>query len=408
VTTSMTPTHGEPVRHASRRVSDGDHERWLPDPSWPVPPRGWQLWAAAGSAARPGRPARDRPVEIEDGSNSHSGPPIDETVDVMSEMPPLAVLEDASFTLPTRPSARVDHERVDLLADRPARRAPEGTVAGFTVLAALVLFSCFVGGLTGGLIVIGVSTLLSASAALVQGHLSLSRVGGQRGAGVLLGAAVTALILGSVATHDRRPGVEVLPGAPVPVSSDTDRSVAYAAAPVSVPVPATSVASDTSAPRAIASPGVAAATARPATAVPSVANVPTVPNVATGPTEPVVRATDIPAAAAARSEATRLASGSPAGGTALTLQPDALSPKETEDDPAGTVGQAPKSPTGPQAPKGAKDAKVKDAKTKDAKTKDAKAKAKDANGKDAKAAKAAENAGAEAGARRGVAALPVR
>lgn len=143
---------------------------------------------------------------------------MDHTDDVTSEMPRLADLEEASFTLPTRPSALVDLERVDLLADRPARRVPEGALAGFAVLGALVLFACLVGGLTGGLIVIGVSTLLAASAALVRGHLSLSQVGGQRGAGLLLGAAVTALIVGSVATHDRRPGVEVLPSAPVPVT----------------------------------------------------------------------------------------------------------------------------------------------------------------------------------------------
>ena len=120
MTTSMTPTHGDPLRHGSRPLSDGDHERWLPDPSWPVPPRGWQLWAAAGSTARPGRAGTVDSGPIDDESNSHTRPRIDDTVDVKSEMPYLAVLEDASFTLPTRPSALVDHERVDLLADRPA------------------------------------------------------------------------------------------------------------------------------------------------------------------------------------------------------------------------------------------------------------------------------------------------
>ena len=222
MTTSMTPTHGDP-------------ERWLPDPSWPVPPRGWQLWAAAGSVARAERPEDVGVGRLQDGSEPHAGPRIDHTGDVKSEMPCSAALENASFTLPTRPSAMVDDGRVDLLADRPARRIPEGALAGFAVLGALVLFSCLVGGLTGGLIVIGVSTLLAASAALVRGHLSLSQVGGQRGAGLLLGAAVTALIVGSVATHDRRPGVEVLPSAPVPVSSErvTDTSTAYAAVPSS-------------------------------------------------------------------------------------------------------------------------------------------------------------------------------
>ena len=126
MTTSMTPTHGDPLRHGSRPLSDGDHERWLPDPSWPVPPRGWQLWAAAGSTARPGRAGNVDSGPIDDESNSHPRPLIDETVDVKSEMPSLAVLEDASFTLPTRPSARVDHQRVDLLADRPAATGPRG------------------------------------------------------------------------------------------------------------------------------------------------------------------------------------------------------------------------------------------------------------------------------------------
>src|SRR6476661_7111082 len=222
----MTPTHGDPLRHGSRPLSEGDHERWLPDPSWPVPPRGWQLWAAAGSTARPGRAGNIDSRPIDDESNSHPRPRIDDTVDVKSEMPYLAVLEDASFTLPTRPSALVDHGRVDLLADRPARRVPEGAVAGFAVLGALVLFSCLVGGLTGGLIVMGVSTLLAASAALVRGHLSLSRVGGQRGAGLLLGAAVVALMAGSVAAHDRPAGVRGVSTALVPVSAVSTESSA--------------------------------------------------------------------------------------------------------------------------------------------------------------------------------------
>jgi hypothetical protein len=327
LTTSMTPTHGDPLRHGSRSVCDGDPERWLPDPSWPVPPRGWQLWAAAGSSARPGRAGDVGVVLSEDESMPRVGASMDHTVDVKSDMRHSAVLEDASFTLPARPSALVDHERVDLLADRPTRRAPEGALAGFAVFGALVLFSCLVGGLTGGLIVIGVSTLLAASAALVRGHLSLSQVGGQRGAGLLLGTAVAALIVGSVATHERRSGVELLPSAPVPVSSVhvTDHVTAYAAVP-------------------------------PAQSAPSV--------------EPP-------------------RSGEPVGGRPLTLEPDALSPEAAA--PSGgrgskgpTVDQGSKGITvgkDSKASKGStkgsstsKDAKTKGAKTKGAKAKGAKAK----------------------------------
>jgi len=311
-------------------------------------------------------------------------------VDVTSEMPCLAVLEDPSFTLPTRPSALVDHERVDLLADRPARRVPEGAVAGFAVLGALVLFSCLVGGLTGGLIVIGVSTLLAASAALVRGHLALSRVGGQRGAGLLLGAAVTALILGSVATHDRRPGVEVLPSAPVPVSSDhvTDTHTAYAAVPRTPS--ATSVASTAPTPRAVRSTEAAAAAAGPTTVVPTVPTVPTQPAESD---EPVVSVSDVTPAATPRADASALASGPTTGGEALTLKPDALSPSAVApaggtDDKGGKSGKAGKgaksgkAPKNPKTSKAAKDTTAKDGKTKCAKNKGAQNKgAKGTNGK---------------------------
>ena len=314
MTTSMTPTHADP-------------ERWLPDPSWPVPPRGWQLWAAAGSVARAERPEDVGVARLQDESEPHAGPRIDHTGAVKSEMPCSGALENASFTLPTRRSAMVDDGRVDLLADRPARRIPEGALAGFAVLGVLVLFSCLVGGLTGGLIVMGVSTLLAASAALVRGHLLLSQVGGQRGAGLLLGAAVTALIVGSVATHDRRPGVEVLPSAPVPVSSEhvTDTSTAYAAVP-----PSHAAASVT--------PSVAATTASGPVRTP----------VASAPDEPVVPVVDATPEAAPRADTTVAASGSTAGGQALTLSPDALSP--AADAPTGV--------TDPKASKSGKDPKT--------------------------------------------------
>ncbi|MEW1952426.1 hypothetical protein [Terrabacter sp. NPDC080008] len=140
----------------------------------------------------------------------------------MSEMSGPTAPDDASFTLPARPGVLLldHHERVDLLAGDPApRRLPEGTASGFAVLAALVLFSCLVGGVTAGLVVIGVSSLLAVSAALVTGNLALVRVGGQRGANLLLGVGAAALILGSVISEQDRPTPEVAAGTPVPVSS---------------------------------------------------------------------------------------------------------------------------------------------------------------------------------------------
>jgi hypothetical protein len=248
----------------------------------------------------------------------------------------------------------VDDGRVDLLADRPARRIPEGDLAGFAVLGALVLFSCLVGGLTGGLIVMGVSTLLAASAALVRGHLLLSQVGGQRGAGLLLGAAVTALIVGSVATHDRRPGTEVLPSAPVPVGSErvTDTGTAYAAVPPShAAASVTPPAAATTARRPVRTPDAASsAAARPTPA-------------ASAPDEPVVPVVDTTPEAAPRAGTTVAASGSTAGGQALTLSPDALSP--AADAPSG--GADPKVSKGGKSGKSGKDPKTsktsKDSKT---------------------------------------------
>ena len=210
MTTSMTPTHGDAGGPRPWAAGDPDHdgdaERWLPDPSWPVPPRGWQLWAAAGSASR-SRRARDNGLEV------HPRPPMPHTDDVLSEMHRYAPIEEASFTLPTRPSVLVDHAsgqpaRVDLLADRRAprrapHRAPEGAIRGFAALTLLLVISGLAGGVTGVLVVIGVSTLLAASAALVSGHISLSQVGGQRGAGLFLGVAVVALMAASVMPRDR-------------------------------------------------------------------------------------------------------------------------------------------------------------------------------------------------------------
>ncbi|CAN7189467.1 hypothetical protein LJR027_000381 [Terrabacter sp. LjRoot27] len=379
MTTSMTPTHGDPLRHGSRSVADGDPERWLPDPSWPVPPRGWQLWAAAGSSARPGRAGHVGVRRSGDESEPHTRASMDHTDDVTSEMPRLADLEEASFTLPTRPSALVDLERVDLLADRPARRVPEGALAGFAVLGALVLFSCLVGGLTGGLIVIGVSTLLAASAALVRGHLSLSQVGGQRGAGLLLGAAVTALIVGSVATHDRRPGVEVLPSAPVPVSSErvTDSHTAYAAVPSSQSSSVASVAPSPRAVRAVRSTDAPAAAARP-TPVEPAESAESAESAASD--ESAVSVADVTPPPTPRADASVLASGPAVSGQALTLKPDALSPaavapsggtdpKGPKGDKAGKAGKDPKSP---KASKAAKDSKKGSAQSKGAKSKGAK------------------------------------
>ena len=210
MTTNMTPM-------------SGDAERWLPDPSWPVPPRGWQLWAAAGPAARSqGAPS--------DGLDVRAQPEMPHTDGVLSEIDRFAAFEDASFTLPTRPSLLVDHPagqpvRVDLLAEsrsvrRAPHRAPAGMVRGFAALAVLLVISFLVGGVTGALVVIGVSTLLAASAALVSGHISLSLVGGQRGAGLFLGVAVVALMAASVMPRDRPARQDEVATALVPVSSN--------------------------------------------------------------------------------------------------------------------------------------------------------------------------------------------
>ena len=169
---------------------------------------------------------------------SRSGRVMRHTDPVMPEMSGPTAPDDASFTLPTRPGVLLlEHPRVDLLARETARRhLPEGAAAGFGVIGALVLFSCLVGGLTAGLVVVGVSALLSVSAALVTGHLSLAQAGGQRGANLLLGVGAAALILGSVVSQQTRPAPD-LAGTPVPVSSGTAVKVP------SVPAPATSVPS---------------------------------------------------------------------------------------------------------------------------------------------------------------------
>ncbi|NUR82163.1 MAG: hypothetical protein HOQ21_17265, partial [Dermatophilaceae bacterium] len=147
-----------------------------------------------------------------------------------TELSASAVLDEPSFTLPARPGLLVP-EPVDLLADPEPRRLPEGAVSGFAVIGALVAFSCLVGGLTAGLVVIGVSTLLAAIAALVTGRVSLSSVGGQRGAALLLGAAVAALIVPSVTAHQRRAAPEVVAGVPVSSPFTAGTQTAYAAVP---------------------------------------------------------------------------------------------------------------------------------------------------------------------------------
>lgn len=393
MTTSMTPTHGEPPsprpdapRVESRR--DGDADRWLPDPSWPVPPRGWQLWAAAGAGPGSVRESRaearepggvtepERPREALESQKSHpshvhSGAPMQHTDDVLSELPRFIALEDASFTLPARPTALLDeawleHGRVDLLADRRTHRtAPEGTVRGFAVLAALLLISCLVGGVTGGLIVLGVSTLLAASAALVRGHLSLTRVGGQRGAGLLLGAAVVALITGSVTAHDRPSDTLGVVAALVPVSSDSTADPA-----------GTPEGSQTQTSYAVIPPSSASALPAPAATPSSVARPATdgtdesgaslagEPATPATPAEPNPGSAATPATPATPAEQATpghpgagvsvLLSGLTQVGGALTLSPDALSPWPAAVQPknpkASRIGTAVSAPSPRPAP----------------------------------------------------------
>lgn len=334
MTTSITPTHGDPLRHDPLDLWDGDPERWLPDPSWPVPPRGWQLWAAAGPAARAGvsRSASTRPAET-DASFTHRGRNVDHTDAVTTDLSRCAVLEDTSFTLPTRPA--LDRcETVDLLADLPRRRLPEGAVPGFATFLGLVIFSSLVGGLTGGLVVIGVSTLLAASAALVIGRVTLAQVGGPRGAGVLLGVAVTALIVGTVATHERSSRLPVVPAAPMPVSSPhvNQTQASHATVP-----PA----------------GADAAVPSPMPATARAATVATTPRTASS-TASARQSAGAPAPASTPG----VAAGSQAAGGGLTLSPDALSPKP------GGVAAVPgrEKPVTATDPKDAKDQKDKGAK----------------------------------------------
>ena len=362
--TSIMPTHGDPLRHDPLALVDSDPERWLPDPSWPVPPRGWQLWAAAGPVARSGMApsvASTRVAES-DASVAPAGPDLDHTDGVTSDLSPCAVLEDTSFTLPTRPA--LDRwETVDLLADLPGRRLPEGALAGFAILGGLVIFSSLVGGLTGGLVVIGVSTLLAASAALVRGQVTLAQVGGPRGAGLLLGVAVTALIVGTVATHERSSRLPTAPAAPLPASSPRISQVqtSYAAVPPS--------GADASVP----SPKATVATAPAAGA--------------TAPETASSTASARPSPTSAARASTPHAVGSSAAGGGLTLSPDALTPKPT----GVAAGRGQGKPSTPDASEGAK---VKSAKhAKDAKDpKDTKnTRNTDAKGQGGRAAKDAKN-----------------
>jgi len=108
-------------------------------------------------------------------------------------------------------------------------------VRGFSALAVLLVVSYLVGGVTGALVVIGVSTLLAASAALVSGHISLSLVGGQRGAGLFLGVAVVALMAASVMPRDRPARQDEVATTLLPVSSNwvPDTLPTHAAVPPS-------------------------------------------------------------------------------------------------------------------------------------------------------------------------------
>jgi hypothetical protein len=108
-------------------------------------------------------------------------------------------------------------------------------VRGFAALAVLLVISVLVGGVTGALVVIGVSTLLAASAALVSGHISLSLVGGQRGAGLFLGVAVVALMAASVMPRERPALQDEVATALLPVSSNRvpDTLSTHAAVPPS-------------------------------------------------------------------------------------------------------------------------------------------------------------------------------
>ena len=405
MTTSTTPTHGAPLRpqrperfERSERSGSADVDRWLPDPSWPVPPRGWQLWAAAGAPTRTLR--AERSGDDRGGSASGGGgqgrdvePPIVHTVPVTSDMSAFDVLEEPSFTLPARPGLPAP-EPVDLLADPEPRRLPEGTVSGFAVIGALVAFSCLVGGLIAGFVVIGVSTLLAAIAALVHGRVSLSSVGGQRGAALLLGAAVTALIVPSVTAQERTAAPESAAGVPVSSPFAVSTQTAYAAIP-----PSGDAAGSTGSTGASGSMGSAASSAGPGSG--SDASGPSSANPAVPRAEKPAAATHPAVVPDAPVQAPPAAPSATAPG--LTLALDALDPKSADvDDHADehadehadkhgppAVAAAPKPGTGKGSGKGSGKA------TDKAAEKASKA-ADKASEKAAKAAKAAQKAAQKA------------
>lgn len=304
-------------------VGAGTGERLLPDPEWPVPPRGWHLWAAALPESQGARPAVD-------GAQADEAVHADVDLTGDDETRPFVEADDAAFTLPSRP-ALAPRETVDLLARPRGRRLPEGSGLGFTLMAALVVLGTLIGGPTGGLVVLGVSTLLAASAALILGRLTLHHVGGLRGGSLLLVVAVGALILGSVDAAARREDA-VQRGVPVPVSSPM-------ASRHAVPPSESGTAS--------VAPTAPRGTSTELSAVPSVTGtlVPPVPNAA-APTAPATRAS----ATARTAEVVRAAATT----TAPLLPADAFAPKPGLGGLAAVTGSgtlpATTAPAHPAAP----------------------------------------------------------
>jgi len=306
-------------------VGAGTGERLLPDPEWPVPPRGWHLWAAALPESRGARPSSREEALAADVDRSD----VDLTGD--DETRPFVEADDAAFTLPSRP-ALAPRDTVDLLARPRGRRLPEGSGLGFTLMAALVVLGTLIGGPTGGLVVLGVSTLLATSAAIILGRLTLNHVGGLRGGSLLLVVAVGALIVGSVDAAARREDA-VQHGVPVPVSS-----------PIASAHPSTPTAS-ASGPASVA-PGAPHRTSTELSVVPSVTGtlVPPSPHRAVGSTAPSPQ----PSATARTAEVVRAA----ATPTAPLLPTDAFAPKPGLDGLAAVTGTGlrPAEPVGGAVP----------------------------------------------------------
>ena len=168
----------------------------------------------------------------------------------------------------------------------------------------------------------------------MRDRVTLGQVGGTRGAGLLLGFAVTALIVGTVVTHERGSGLRSVPSAPAPAGSPhvSVAETTFAVVPSSAP----------SAPVAV-SPEPSTAAARPS----ATASAPAVMPPVMPPVMPTVTPTGTP------TETPTGAAPSAVPGRGLTISSDALSPKPGQ--PASTPRQEKAGGAGPTGAKASQD-----------------------------------------------------